>query len=232
MDIQKRQRPTGALVIGILYIIFGSLGLLGACCGGGSIGLLSMLGRNNPALQNNPSILQHQFMVEHYPLYLPGMITTLTLGLIISIGELIAGIGLLKMSSWARRLGIAIAVLILCQCLISAAYQLLVSIPGADRFWSNPPPQMQNLPPEIRDFNRMISMAGLLGLLPSLIYGGAALIVLLRPSMRDAFAGVPVQLPDEAEDDDPRWTGSQRSREGSYGDEDDPSTGITEKRPD
>lgn len=226
MDIQKRQRPTGAVVFGVLFIIFGSLGLLGICCGGGSIGLLAALPRDNPALKNNPSILQQQFMVENYPLYLPGMIATMALGLVICIGELIAGIGLLKMKRWARKLALIVAALILFQCVVSAAFQIFIVIPGANRFWSNPPPQMPPMPPELGNFNLIISAAGLFGVLPSLVYGAAALYVLTRPSIRDAFAGVPAKLPDQAQDDDPRWSGSLPTDEGE------PPTGITERRPD
>jgi len=108
------KRPTAVTVLGILNIVFGSLGLAGnLCCG---VGLLVFAGAINQAAAQNPQQFQpFKDMIDGItraaPWLLAYFVAMLIVGTVLGVMLLIGGIGLLKLKNWARILSILVAVL-------------------------------------------------------------------------------------------------------------------------
>jgi tellurite resistance protein TehA-like permease len=92
------QRPTSVTVFGILNIVFAAIGVFGLIA---SIALFFL-----PANLNNPVI---KIMHEN-PAYATWLKVCIPLGLLSCAALLAAGIGLLRLKSWARTLSIAYAI--------------------------------------------------------------------------------------------------------------------------
>jgi hypothetical protein len=96
------QRPTSVTVFGILNIVFGVFGLLGT-----AVNVLMMfINADAATVQANP-ILQLQ---QQQPFFAAMMKINVVLGFVASIVLIIAGIGLLYMRSWARKVSIGYAI--------------------------------------------------------------------------------------------------------------------------
>ena len=92
------QRPTSVTVFGVLNILFGVLGLLGT-----AVNVLMMFVNVDAAsVQANP-ILRIQ---QQQPFFAAMLKINVVLGFVASIALIIAGIGLLNMRSWARKVSI------------------------------------------------------------------------------------------------------------------------------
>ena len=92
------QRPTSVTVFGILNIVFAAFGVLGLIA---SIALFFM-----PGNSNNPVI---KIMNEN-PAYATWLKVCIPLGLLSCTALLAAGIGLLRLKPWARKLSIGYAI--------------------------------------------------------------------------------------------------------------------------
>jgi hypothetical protein len=107
------KRPTPVTVLGILSIVFSSLGLMSnLCCG---VGLLVFAGMITQAGADNPQLLPLKDFIDGINRAAPGLmayfVTLMVAGTILSAMLLIGGIGLLQMKNWARVLCILVAVL-------------------------------------------------------------------------------------------------------------------------
>jgi hypothetical protein len=92
------QRPTSVTVFGILNIVFAVFGVLGLIA---SIALFFL-----PADSNNPVIK----LIHENPAYAAWLKISIPLGLLSCSALLAAGIGLLRLKSWARVLSMAYAI--------------------------------------------------------------------------------------------------------------------------
>lgn len=92
------QRPVSVNVFGILNIVFALFGVFGAIA---TVGLFSVTDASS-----NPVV---RIMLEN-PNYAAWLKLTIPLGLVASALLLAAGIGLLLLKSWARKLSIAYAI--------------------------------------------------------------------------------------------------------------------------
>jgi hypothetical protein len=114
------QRPAAVTVIAVINFVLGGLGLLGTCCGGVALLVLSSLAGSMPAPPGQPNPLKEmQTLFESIPGYIPFMIASAILGAIAAIVLIVAGIGLLRMRRWAR-----------ITCLIYAVYTILSTLGG------------------------------------------------------------------------------------------------------
>jgi len=91
------QRPTSVTVFGILNIVFAALAILGLI---GSIALFFMPAGNNPVIK----------IIHENAAYAAWLKISIPLGLLSCSALLAAGIGLLRLKSWARALSIAYAI--------------------------------------------------------------------------------------------------------------------------
>ena len=91
------QRPTSVTVFGILNIVFAALAILGLI---GSIALFFVPAANNPVIK----------IIHENPFYAAWLKISILLGLLSCSALLAAGIGLLRLKSWARTLSIVYAI--------------------------------------------------------------------------------------------------------------------------
>src|SRR5690349_5490068 len=98
------RRPTVVTVMGILNIVFGSLSLLCIVC----LGLVLFVGLGSDVLERqlgfNVLADQWEFMKREVPSYPALTISNVILGFVMGSLLLAAGIGLLYMQTWARKL--------------------------------------------------------------------------------------------------------------------------------
>jgi hypothetical protein len=91
------QRPTSVNVFGILNIVWGLFGVLGGIATAMMVGALG----NAPAVANNPVL-----RIQSGPWMLTWITVNLVLGFIASIALVVAGIGLLNMRPWGRKISL------------------------------------------------------------------------------------------------------------------------------
>jgi hypothetical protein len=124
-----KKKPPVITVFGILNIIFGGLGLLGAICGGLATFAFAQVNMPGPGNMPNPVKDMFEYMDKHAPLYTTYMIFEIVIGLIMAVILIVAGIGLLKVRPWARWLSIAYAGVRLVLILVGLALTILVFNP-------------------------------------------------------------------------------------------------------
>src|SRR5262245_54997688 len=106
------QRPASVTVMGILNIVFGSLGLLCYVCVG--VMFLALMGSTAGFPGGvNPIQDMMNFMERQIPGYKAIMISSLILGFLLSVLLLVSGIGLLNMQGWARVLSILYSIIMI-----------------------------------------------------------------------------------------------------------------------
>src|SRR5262245_43450327 len=96
--ITTMQRPVSVTVFGILNIAFAVLGVFAMI---GTIALFSL-----PGASNHPIVK----IMQESPAYATWLKLTIPLGLMASVALLVAGIGLLRLKSWGRKLSIGYAI--------------------------------------------------------------------------------------------------------------------------
>ena len=170
-----RKRPTAVLVMGILNIVFGSLGLICLICGGL---VILVLFAGGAAAQENRDV--YTFVDKEVPGYIAVTIANLVLRTVLTIILLISGIGLLSMQSWARWGSVTYGVIVILLSIASPVYQLAVLNPALDE-WEREAggPRHQAL--------RSAPTIG--GACISMVYAIALLVVMFLPSVSAAFAG-------------------------------------------
>ena len=210
------QRPVSVLVLAILLIVFGGIGLLGSFCGGGLMILVFTVFpefvRNNPPLAQNPGIQAQIQLIEGVPHFVPVTITVVVLSAVVEIGQIISGIGLLGMRPWARLLAIVVCGMSIGIVIASTLYQTFIVIPEQARLLG------LNAAPG----SHMGDWAGTFASLPSVVFAIVTIVMLARPSIRDAFVGIPPMR------DEPRDWDGPRDRPEPPPPAGPPSTGIRE----
>jgi hypothetical protein len=213
----KNRRPTSVVVLGILNIIFGSLGLVCFVCAG--IGLLVGSGLSSigpPGAQNQPNALdQQKYMAAHITGYVAIEVTRAVIGLVVAAMLLASGIGLLKMRSWARLAGLGYSGVQVILLIAGLLYSIFVLNPVMADYYveqakKSPTPTPFTFSPSL--FHAIAFLVFLFGFWLPL----TNLIILLRSNVRAAFARA--ALPQDERD--------------RYDDEDDDRPDILDKRPD
>lgn len=194
---RKQKVHTAATVMGVLNIIFGSLGLLGTICGGvAMIGLFAMFsaakGNMKPGEAEKVNELISLFL-DNIPGFVPFLAITYIIGFILALGQLISGIGLLKMNEWARKMSLGIAAVAILVQLGSLGFTIAVLQPGVEKAQQaimaearKQNPNAPAVPPQ----NPLASIGGsVIGSIFGLIYPIATFIVLMNPGVVAAFQG-------------------------------------------
>ncbi|HEV2950375.1 MAG TPA: hypothetical protein VGX70_23545 [Gemmataceae bacterium] len=186
----KPERPVVVLVFAILNIIFGGLGTLGMCCVGIMVVFLGAIFSSAPASANIPQLPTD--VVVYF-------VIVIVSHLILSLLLLVSGIGLLNMRAWARRGSIAYGVATIAISMINAPVYVAFVAPQMEK-WQHavqeeaqrqqqrqggrPAPMYQSNQSPMAN---AVSTIG--GAIIGTAYAIALLVVMLLPSVRDAFEG-------------------------------------------
>jgi hypothetical protein len=207
----NKQKPPVAVVLGILHIIFGSLGLICNICGMAGVGVI-YFGANEIYKKAGPTEKKELEQIwnqlnESVPglvVYLfADMIGSMLLGLVL----LIAGIGLLRVRPWARQVSIIWAVVRFIVVVATLAYTVAVVNPGMQKFGKDMEEWQQKMQkrqqpagqpaPAKSPFGGGMGGTGNAALDNIMSFAGAAisaayaivvLVLMLRPSTVHAFA--------------------------------------------
>jgi hypothetical protein len=127
------ERPAAVTTMGILNIVFGSLGLLAStCCGIGFLFALSV----SEALPGGINPMRHlmDFLNREIPGYTAYLILSFVVSFLLSVLLLTAGIGLLNMHSWGRVLSLICGGALFVTQVGSLIYQLAYVNPAMARW--------------------------------------------------------------------------------------------------
>jgi len=172
------QRPAIANVFGILNIIFGGVGFLGA--------LLNSLNLNTAAAARNPIM---KSVVEN-PTYTQFIKISVPLGVLAGICLVVSGIGLLKVANWGRKLAIGYGIYAIAFAVMSMSVLYVVMVaPMIEKASHAEGPDKVIL--------IFAAVGGLLGGAFSLVYPTLLIIFMTRPKTVAAFRGAatPPDLP-------------------------------------
>jgi hypothetical protein len=193
-----QQRPGLVTAVAVMNFIFGGLGLLGAFCGGLVILLFATVLQNappGPAGQPNPM----KDLIDIFtsiPGYVPFMIASLVLGVIMSIVLLISGFGLLKLRNWARILCFVYATYTILSVIGGTVYQYAVVQPAMEKGMADFQKKIQKQagggpaapPPQNPMGNAGGVVGGIVGSLFNIAYAVALFVILNLPDVKRAFA--------------------------------------------
>jgi hypothetical protein len=205
-----RKRPTAVTVMGILNIIFGSLGLLCSLCSGIMV-LTNMAGANaGVGGPNNVQVEMMKMVEAEVPAYQAVQIAQVIFYFILSVMLLMSGIGLLNMQNWARMAAIAYAVIDIVVRIAALVYQLAfinpVMMRAMDRAMQL---QMQQFPgpnrppvPNMSALTGIINVVTVIVALVVIAFDVILLIIMLLPRVAAAFALRPPPDDDERRDGD------------------------------
>lgn len=203
-----KERPVVVLVFAILNIVFGSLGSLCSGCNGVMVGFAQgMLSAAGPGMRIPP--IPSDVMVISIAEYV--------IEFCLSVPLIFAGIGLLGMKVWARRLSIALSVCGILLSLVSPAITIGYKNPRMEKWQKELQEQLargqqgrgMQQPPNFYQPPQMEALQTIGALMvPTLLmaYAIALLVVMFLPQVTAAFAGRPIQrrLDWDREPDDER----------------------------
>jgi hypothetical protein len=182
------------LVIAILHLIGGSLGLMGALCGGGfelagGQKLFTGMGGPQAAAQEKLQTGLAAAVEKHAPAYTPIHAGQYAVSMLTAVMMIAAGIGLLKMRPWARSLSIAYAVLSILSTVFFLIYGLAYVLPAMLAFLRDAAadPAFAALPPGTLAGAEGGAYAGIITPPLFIIYPIAVLVIMLLPSTVAAF---------------------------------------------
>ncbi len=212
------QRPASVTTAAVLAIVYGSLFTLCGLCG---LASLAMQGANkNLFAGGDPQQAEMQKKMEdalerEVPLYRAMQVIGPVVGLVLALALLVAGIGLLRLYSWARFLAIGTAMLTVLFNILQTFYQLVFLIPAMNRVFTdvlpNALPKGPAAPPV--DIVQVVKYSVLAGTIFGVLIQVAVIIylliimfLLLQRKARAAFAGIDMpeaitKSPDAEEDE-------------------------------
>ncbi|MDA8743990.1 hypothetical protein N9N28_05085 [Rubripirellula amarantea] len=143
-------RPVGVTVFAILSLVFGGLGLLSLLLSAGMYATGVTLGQPNAALD----------LFQTNMVYKVFTIVAMVLGIFFSIVQVVAGIGLLKMSELARKWTLIYAVYSIIAAVIASLMNLLYLFPTMKEQMAT---QVANTPAGAMEFMELSMYAGMVG---------------------------------------------------------------------
>jgi hypothetical protein len=205
------RRPTGVLVIAIFHFIVGGIGLISDAFNTFNVagGSKMFAGLGGPEQARMTEELEKDLNTK-VPGFKAYEIGNAALGWLFDVALITAGVGLLRMRSWARTLSLVYAVISLLHKILIAVYTFLYLMPVTEEAMRAAMPQQQGPARQAIEAALLIAKVSLMiAPFASMIYPLAVLIVLGRPSVGAAFRGERVGVenegPGEPEDYDDRW---------------------------
>jgi hypothetical protein len=182
-------RPTSVTVMGILNIVFGSLSLLGSLCNGISI-ILNTAGVRMGGRGPEGDIGGHDLwkaMAAEVPGFVAfeygSLLLTLALGLLL----LLTGIGLLNMRSWARTGAVLYAPVKIVFEVGALIYTMVLVNPVQAR-WMEAEMARGGVQGGGNIMAAAVAVVAIVSAAVAIGYAIILLIVMLRPTVREAFA--------------------------------------------
>jgi hypothetical protein len=196
------KRPGTVTVAAIILIVLGTLSLVCGVCGAGGTAVMALMpegaAKGGPGQPPDPMAPQ-RFIAKEVPAYYPVIFASVGLDMMIGLGQLICGIGLLRMSSLSRLLAILLTLVKLVVSLAGHAFSFLLVFPAQSRFFEqNPPPA--NAPFDAAAFGQAFGMGFVvLTIVVQLVIVAVVVLLLSLKGTRDAFAsaGSPEPEPEE-----------------------------------
>jgi hypothetical protein len=232
----KQKTPGMIIFVGVIMIIVGCWSLVGGVCGGGGIGVAA-ISKEPPGAQGKvqPGDVGavHRFFAKEVPGYFAVSLAIVGIDMLFGLGQLVAGIGLLRLNSLARSAAMLLTLGKLLLSFGSHAFQIIFVLPAQERFFQlNPPvPAGQPQPFDINMVMRSLTVVILvITVVIQIAIALTVVIVLNTKNTKAAFAGQSSESSDEERE-------RPRSRYEGYDDDDDqppPSarspgdTGITD----
>ena len=231
----KPKRPPGAAAIAICNIL---LGLPCLCCSGAGT-VQQAMEMANPAPPAPPGQEQKapagqpadpfddfmrqaeeqgRFMAKEVP-HQPKVTLVLdALSLLASIALLVSGVGLLMMRPWGRTLCLIGALALATFSLVEVVYDVIFVIPATRKFDEQQEQkriaQKQPAPPLSQSAGAMFGVA--IGALLGVGYPILAMIVMMNPAVRAAYAGTPPDEHDRYRGEDDWDEPPRRDRDDEY----------------
>jgi hypothetical protein len=194
-----KERPVSVLVFAILNIVFGSLGAIGLLCSGLALGLVyGIFSSAGSALPGQSKL--------HFPPFPSDAMTVsivqIVIQFLLSIALLFAGIGLLGMKGWARKMCIALSMMGILLALVTPPIAIFCVNPKMEHWQEElqqairdqqktggqqPPMFYQPQSPALNTIGALIT--------PMLVlaYAIVMLVFMFRPQVSAAFAGRPIR---------------------------------------
>jgi hypothetical protein len=202
----RQQVPTAVVVVAILHFILGGIGLLSSLCGGialavggGDIGRLFAF---NPEMQQQIET-QQRVVTEHAPFYVAWQVEGFVVGLVLSALLVTAGVGLLRLRSWARSFSLVYAVVDILQTLLAASYTFVFYLPAYQEAVRQTHYRTAQEAEIARVTAQSMGIGMAFGFLLTLAYPVVVLVIMLLPSVAAAFRGETVRKePEDYRDPD------------------------------
>jgi hypothetical protein len=230
------KRPMAVTIMAIVNFVIGGLGLVGVIAGVatnfGALGTAPAAavkpGTANPADPFATANELTSYIIQHVPNYKSFLIAGIIVGLLRAVLLIGSGIGLLGMKPYGRMLAFVYIVIALIGTTADAAFSFTQVIPATEQWEKErneaikasgrtPPPSMTAI---------TSTVGGGMGVACGLAYPIILLVIMLLPSVRDAFAGraAPSAEPEDELDADRPLRGSADPNERR--EDDGPETGF------
>jgi hypothetical protein len=191
------ERPTSVTVIAILHLVFGGFGCLFGLCGvvmqaAGPMNFIPKpppppAGAKAPPFPADLGPRMQQHLEAEIPFYNTILLTQLVLGLFLSIMLVIAGIGLLSMRPWSRRLSLVYAIGSIVLQLAGLVFMVLFTLPAMANFFPQIEREFPAIPPPVVAISRLAMWAGPIFAPVGFVYPIVVLVLLTRTKVRVAF---------------------------------------------
>jgi hypothetical protein len=188
-------RPTSVIVIAIFHLLLGFWGLLGAAYTGIFLAVGPMTFAPTPPpgakpLPIPPDLAQRmqRYVQAECPYYTPYAVASLTLGLILSVMLIAAGIGLFSMRPWSRKLSLAYAVGSVALSLAGLIYMLAFFVPATSSFCDQTAQEFPASAPFLV-MMRVTAWASAVFIPVGMAYPIVVFVLFRRPHVVAAFAG-------------------------------------------
>ncbi len=201
VNIQKR--PGTVTAVAVILFIVGGFSLLAGMCSGGWIAIVAMkppLDGGGPDAAkvdpNDPAAVQ-RFMAAEVPGYFPAVFAFQGIDILLGVGQVVAGIGLLRMSGTARVMAILLMLVKLLFSFAGHSFTLTLVVPAQTKLMRmNPPPP--GVPFDMGRMTEAITWAGvLIAVVIQLALVITVISLLSTKRVRDAFAGRTPPVVDE-----------------------------------
>jgi hypothetical protein len=223
-----QRRPGSVTAAAVLSIIYGSLFTLCGLCGMVSLVAQGAIGKNfmgggDPMQEKLQKDLEAALRND-VPAYQAFNAASTIISLAEAIALLCAGIGLVSMQSWARRLALIVCLITIATTILNAVYQTVFVIPALNKVFQEELPrllQQQNAGAQaaevlqlLRTMMTLIAVGMAILYFVLIVYLLIIVLLLSRQHVRAAFAAAAAGFPGEpydsenppgAYEDDPGW---------------------------
>jgi hypothetical protein len=193
----RPRRPGVVTTAAVILFIVGGWSLLGACCTGASLGLMFALPAppqiDDKARPEDP-LASTRFLLKELPSYPYVQGGVLAINCLFGIGQIIGGIGLLKLRPFAPIFATSVSIGKLLFAFVGHAYAIMVVMPVQERFFVENP----HIPGgNIVGMFGLFTIAGVAGV--QIIIGLTIIALIYAPTAREAFAAAASPPPEGEE---------------------------------